>query len=121
MSRAPLLNLLEMMKQENLAGLVRTAARYWLYTTEIPPSTWREEVLKLEAGEATRSFMSLAEQLILEGKLEGKREGMLHGRILALQEFLRLPASSLEELSAMDLGQLEELLGRLQAHLRSQK
>ena len=120
--------LMEMMKQENLAGLVRTAARYWFCTTEIPSSTWREEVLKLEAGEATRSFMSLAEQLILEGKREGmlegkregKREGMLQGRILALQEFLGLPASSLEELSAMDLGQLQQLLGRLEAQLRSQ-
>ncbi len=115
--------LMEMMKQENLAGLVRTAARYWFCTTEIPPSTWQEEVLKLEAGQATRSFMSLAEQLILEGKreglLEGKREGILQGRILALQEVLGLPASPLEELSAMELGQLQELLGRLQAQLRS--
>ncbi len=54
-----------MMKQENLAGLVRTAARYWFSTTEIPPSTWKDEVLKLEAGQTTRSFMSLAEQLIV--------------------------------------------------------
>ena len=70
----------------------------------------------MEAGEATRSFMSLAEQLILEGK----REGLLQGRILALQECLGLPASPLEELSAMELGQLQELLGRLQAQLRPQ-
>jgi flagellar biosynthesis/type III secretory pathway protein FliH len=79
--------------------------------------------------------MSLAEQLILEGKregvLEGKREGVLEGkregiqegilqgRLLALQEVLGLPPSSGEELSTMGLGRLQELIARLQAQLRS--
>ena len=78
--------------------------------------------------------MSIAEQLIREGKEEGRQEGLQEGRqeglqkglqagvqagrIQLCQELLGLPVVSKEELAQQNPSQLERLLNELQARLR---
>jgi predicted transposase YdaD len=59
--------------------------------------------------------MTIAEQL----KQEGRQEGAVMGQIQSCQELLNLPVSAVEELARQSIEDLESLLGRLKAQLRS--
>ena len=48
------------------------------------------------------------------GEARGIRKGLLQGQILLLQQLLRLPVSTDEQLAALDLDQLNHMLAELQ-------
>ncbi len=48
------------------------------------------------------------------GDARGIRRGLLQGQILLLQQLLRLPVSTDEQLAALDLDQLNHMLAELQ-------
>lgn len=58
---------------------------------------------------------------LIEGRLEAKAENRLRGRIELLQELLKLPASSDEELEAMSMEQLQALYSELRARFDSRR
>ena len=66
--------------------------------------------------------MSIADQLIQQGREEGRHEGLargsLMGRIQAYQELLNLPVTQLAELEQRNPSELESLWRELQAELR---
>jgi hypothetical protein len=57
----------------------------------------------------------------LEGRLEARAENRLRGRIELLQELLKLPASSDEELEAMAMEQLQSLYSELRERFDSRR
>ena len=65
--------------------------------------------------EATR------DEALREGRLEGRQEGELIGRIKTLQEILGLTEPTHDQLSAYDMSQLTELCERLRTQLRSRQ
>ncbi|MFN5977431.1 MAG: hypothetical protein ACK48U_23515 [Planctomyces sp.] len=48
------------------------------------------------------------------GEARGIRKGLLQGQIVLLQQLLRLPVSTDEQLAALDLDQLNHMLAELQ-------
>lgn len=56
-----------------------------------------------------------------EGRLEARAENRLRGRIELLQELLKLPVSSDEELEAMAMEQLQALYSELRARFDSRR
>ncbi|MFN9040446.1 MAG: hypothetical protein ACK5YO_29410, partial [Planctomyces sp.] len=51
------------------------------------------------------------------GEARGIRRGLLQGQILLLQQLLRLPVSTDEQLAAFDLDQLNHMLTQMQQQL----
>ena len=82
------------------------------------------------AKESNVLYVTSTERLArLEGLIEGRREGRLEaraenrlrGRIELLQELLKLPASSDEELEAMSMEQLQALYSELRERFDSRR
>ncbi|MFN9827848.1 MAG: hypothetical protein ACK58J_27160, partial [Planctomyces sp.] len=67
----------------------------------------------LEIGEARGIEIGEARGIEI-GEARGIRRGLLQGQILLLQQLLRLPVSTDEQLAALDLDQLNHMLAELQ-------
>ncbi|MFM7830218.1 MAG: hypothetical protein ACKPJD_00395, partial [Planctomycetaceae bacterium] len=67
----------------------------------------------LEIGEARGIEIGEARGIEI-GEARGIRKGMLQGQIVQLQQLLRLPVSTDEQLAALDLDQLNHMLTQLQ-------
>jgi hypothetical protein len=63
--------------------------------------------------ELEKNTMSVAEKLIAQGINRGREEGSWIGRIQLLEEFLDLPMSSGEALTALNLEELKAMQERL--------
>ena len=55
---------------------------------KIEESDVEQAILSIDSQEAREAYMTVAEQLIEKGKIEGKREGELEGKLLEKQEVL---------------------------------
>jgi hypothetical protein len=73
---------------------------------------------KVEDETTKHSVMSIAEQLIQEGREQGLEKGLLAGRIQMCQELLRAPVSTTEDLGQKSAEQLRALLRDLEARVR---
>jgi hypothetical protein len=62
---------------------------------------------------------SLADRLLIQGREEGRQEGILAGKIQVLQELLGEPVLSDQELVSLGLSALSSLVTQLQDRLRS--
>ncbi|MFN5052818.1 MAG: hypothetical protein ACK6D0_16875 [Planctomyces sp.] len=67
----------------------------------------------LEIGEARGIEIGEARGIEI-GEARGIRKGLLQGQIVLLQQLLRLPVSTDEQLAALDLDQLNHMLAELQ-------
>jgi hypothetical protein len=67
----------------------------------------------LEIGEARGIEIGEARGIEI-GEARGIRRGLLQGQIVLLQQLLRLPVSTDEQLAAFDLDQLNHMLAELQ-------
>ncbi|MFM7036210.1 MAG: hypothetical protein ACKO2L_00675, partial [Planctomycetaceae bacterium] len=67
----------------------------------------------LEIGEARGEARGIALGEA-RGEARGIRKGMLQGQIVQLQQLLRLPVSTAEQLATCDLDQLDQMLAQLQ-------
>ncbi|MFM7038780.1 MAG: PD-(D/E)XK nuclease family transposase, partial [Planctomycetaceae bacterium] len=77
----------------------------------------RGEARGIEIGEARGIEIGEARGIALGealGEARGIRKGMLQGQIVQLQQLLRLPVSTAEQLATCDLDQLDQLLAQLQ-------
>ena len=77
--------------------------------------------LKAQRDEEARIILSRQQGLeigeargIEIGEARGIRKGLLQGQIVLLQQLLRLPVSTDEQLAALDLDQLNHMLAELQ-------
>ena len=70
----------------------------------------------LEIGEARGIEIGEARGIEI-GEARGIRRGLLQGQIVLLQQLLRLPVSTDEQLAAFDLDQLNHMLTQLQQQL----
>jgi predicted transposase YdaD len=82
-------------------------------------STIVNVVTRLASPEIRQGFMSVTEQLIQRGRQEGLEHGTLAGKIQQCQALLRQPVSTTAELGQRDVAELQDLLRRLEAQLRS--
>jgi len=71
------------------------------------------EARGIEIGEARGIEIGAARGIEI-GEARGIRRGLLQGQILLLQQLLRLPVSTDEQLAALDLDQLNHMLAELQ-------
>ncbi|MFO0247965.1 MAG: hypothetical protein ACK56X_01850 [Planctomyces sp.] len=71
------------------------------------------EARGIEIGEA-RGIEICEARGIEIGEARGIRKGLLQGQIVLLQQLLRLPVSTDEQLAALDLDQLNHMLAELQ-------
>ena len=67
----------------------------------------------IEIGEARGIEIGEARGIEI-GEARGIRKGLLQGQIVLLQQLLRLPVSTDEQLAALDLDQLNHMLAELQ-------
>ncbi len=70
------------------------------------------EARGIEIGEARGIEIGEARGIEI-GEARGIRRGLLQGQIVLLQQLLRLPVSTDEQLAALDLGQLNDMLAEL--------
>jgi hypothetical protein len=103
--------LLEFSREEEMMGQFRAMLRYLFQAEASAPSTFRDLASKVENTRIRQGVMTIAEQL--------KQEGAVMGQIQSCQELLNLPVSAVEELARQSIEDLESLLGRLKAQLRS--
>jgi predicted transposase/invertase (TIGR01784 family) len=116
----------ELLAQDNLAGQFRTLLRYLLHADANAPSTFGDLVSRIEDETVKEKVMSIADQLIQQGREQGRQEGRqegiargsLIGRIQNCQELLSLPVSGVAELEQRNLLELENLWRELQTQLR---
>jgi flagellar biosynthesis/type III secretory pathway protein FliH len=71
------------------------------------------EARGIEIGEARGIEIGEARGIEI-GEARGIRKGLLQGQIVLLQQLLRLPVSTDEQLAALDLDQLNHMLAELQ-------
>jgi len=71
------------------------------------------EARGIEIGEARGLEIGEARGIEI-GEARGIRKGMLQGQIVQLQQLLRLPVSTAEQLATCDLDQLDQMLAQLQ-------
>ena len=101
--------------------LLRRSLLYALYAEPIldveaiADSIQRNAILKEEImSTATALIARGREEGLSAGRKEGKAEGVMIGKLTFLQELMKVPVSSFDELSKLDLAQLETLYAEAQ-------
>ena len=112
---APLLKLLQ---QSEVTGMFEVLLRYLLTVdSTLSRETVLQAVERLVIPEFTNEAMSVADQLIEEGRVLGKREGVLEGEIRFAQRLLGMRQISDEEIASTSKEDLQRLARDLEARL----
>jgi hypothetical protein len=89
--------------------------RYLLLVTSLNKQEFRVKLRKSSiSSDTTKSFMTLADQLISEGREEGLERGALIGQVQALQRLLGRTVSPASTLTGTTREQLESMIAALE-------
>ena len=111
----------ELARTPDKVEVFRTLMRYWFAVDAAEakgPSTAEQLLSRIENQRVRERVMSIAEELLERGRKEGEQRGRLGGGIQLCEQVLGLPVSSVEDLQAREVADLERLLEELEGNLR---
>ena len=112
----------QVLRQEDALGLIRALLSYLIRTdSSVDKQLFRNRILTLVPEPIRTTAMSIADQLIEEGRQEGLRLGLVVAQIQAHQKFLNHPVQDAADLIQRPIEELQSLLESLEQAFKNSR